>query len=67
MLSISYVSNDISNISKNTQVNEYFKKAQSQKARKKRPTLTTFNIKYHFFKTKKDKALQAENREKTKS
>ena len=42
-------------------------KAKVKKLGKKGLPLTTFNIKYHFFKTKKDKALQAENREKTKS
>lgn len=42
------------------------RKAKVKKLGKKGLPLTTFNIKYHFFKTKKDKALQAENREKDK-
>ena len=40
------------------------RKAKVKKLGKKGLPVTTFNIKYHFFKTK---ALQAQNREKTKS
>lgn len=43
------------------------RKPKVKKLEKKGLPLTTFNIKYHFFKTKKDEALWAENREKTES